>query len=93
MLYRDSENGVVMGVCAGLAHRLDLSRTGVRLVAFVSLLIFTGATLLAYFVAGFLLRDRPLHLDSRREKHFWRSASRRDRSREYGYSRYPSSRG
>ncbi len=92
MLYRDSENGVVMGVCAGLAHCLDLSRTGVRIVAFVSLLIFTGATLLAYFVAGFLLRDRPLHHDSRRERRFWSAASRRE-SREYGYSRYPSSRG
>lgn len=88
MLYRDSENGIVMGVCAGLAHRLDLSRTGVRIVAFVSLLIFTGATLLAYFVAGFLLRDRPLHLDSRRERHFWRSACRRGDRRDYGYSRY-----
>ena len=92
MLYRDSENGVVMGVCAGLAHRLDFSRTGVRIVAFVSLLIFTGATLLVYFVAGFLLRDRPLHQDSRRERRFWRASCRRD-SREYGYSRYPSSRG
>jgi len=80
-----------MGVCAGLAHRLDLSRTGVRIVAFVSLLIFTGATLLAYFVAGFLLRDRPLHQDIRRERRFW-SASSRER-RDYGYSRYPSSRG
>lgn len=93
MLYRDSENGIVMGVCAGIAHRLDLSRTGVRIVAFVSLLIFTGATLLAYFVAGFLLRDRPLHLDGRRERYFWRTACRRDCDREYGYSRYPSRRG
>lgn len=88
MLYRDSENGIVMGVCAGLAHRLDLSRTGVRIVAFVSLLIFTGATLLTYFVAGFLLRDRPLHLDRRRERQFWRTACRRDYRDDYGYSRY-----
>ena len=93
MLHRDSENGIVMGVCAGLAHSLNFSRTGVRIVAFVSLLIFTGATLLAYFVAGFLLRDRPLHLDSRRERRFWRTACRRDCDHDYHYSRYPSSRG
>ena len=83
MIYRDSENGVVKGVCAGLANSFDLNTTGVRIVVFVCLLIFTMATLLVYFTAAFLLRDRPLHFDKTRERQFWRRANRHGYDRHY----------
>lgn len=79
MLYRDSENGIVMGVCAGLADRFDLNRGAVRVATFLSLMIFTMATVLVYFTAGMLLRDRPLHVDARRERQFWRRSSNSER--------------
>ncbi len=74
MLYKDSENGIVMGVCAGLANCLDLRTRGVRIVAFICLLFFTIPTLLLYALAGYLLRDRPLHFDKFSERRFWKKA-------------------
>ena len=79
MIYRDSENGIIKGVCAGLANSFDLNTTGIRIVVFVCLLTCTIATLLVYFTAGFLLRDRPLHFDQSRERQFWQRQNERDR--------------
>lgn len=92
MLYRDSENGMVMGVCAGVSNALDLRTTGVRIVAFLSLLFFTIPTLLLYFAAGYLLRDRPLHFDTRRERAFWKRARKGGYSERTTYSRHYSRR-
>ncbi len=44
----------VMGVCAGLAHQFGWDLTLVRVVAMVSLFLFTAPTFLAYIVAGAL---------------------------------------
>lgn len=93
MLYRDSENGMVMGVCAGLAYSFDLNTTGIRIVTFICLLCFTMATLLLYFMAGFLLRNRPLHVDQRRERQFWHRSRNSDYYRSYRYTRRTSRRG
>ena len=76
-LYKDSERGVIMGVCAGLAAHFDLNRTGVRIVAVLCLLCMFWPTLLAYVVAGLMLRDRPLSYSGRDdERNFWRHNSR-----------------
>lgn len=44
----------VMGVCAGVAHQFGWDVTLVRVVAMISLFLFTAPTFLAYIVAGAL---------------------------------------
>lgn len=48
-LYRDTDEGVIAGVCAGLGHYLNIEARWVRLLAF--LLIFLGGSgILAYLI-------------------------------------------
>ena len=44
----------VMGVCAGLARQFNWDVTLVRVIAMISLFLFTAPTFLAYIVAGAL---------------------------------------
>ena len=44
----------IMGVCAGLARQFDWDISTVRVVAVISLFIFTAPTFLAYIIAGAL---------------------------------------
>lgn len=71
-LYRDSENGWLFGVCAGLADIFRVNVAGVRVLVAALAWFFTVPTAIAYVVLGILLRDRPLryrgHAD---ERHFW----------------------
>ncbi|WP_316835800.1 PspC domain-containing protein [Pedobacter nutrimenti] len=48
-LYRDTEQGMVAGVCAGLGHYLNIEDRWIRLFALLSVLV-GGAGILAYFV-------------------------------------------
>jgi phage shock protein C len=59
-LYR-SRNGVVFGVCRGLAEYFDVSVTGVRLAA-ILLVLLTGfwGGVIAYIVAALLLKPAPI---------------------------------
>ena len=75
-LYKDSENGMLMGVCAGIANYFDFSRNGVRLIAVFSALFMFWPTVVAYAVAGMVLRDRPLYYRGPDERRFWRQSSR-----------------
>lgn len=56
-----SRNGIILGVCRGLAERFDFSVFWVRLIVLV-LLIFTGfwPTGVLYFVAAFLMKPEPV---------------------------------
>lgn len=56
-LRRDSVNGVFGGVCAGIAQRLDVSPTAVRVGAVV-LGLFFGAGIAAYLLAWAVLPDQ-----------------------------------
>lgn len=60
-LYRSSDEKVVAGVCAGIAHKFDLNKTGLRwVVALVAL--FTSVTTLPFVVYAILwavLKERP----------------------------------
>ncbi|SOC57223.1 PspC domain-containing protein [Ornithinimicrobium cerasi] len=56
-LRRDSVNGVVGGVCAGVARRLDVSPTAIR-VAAVALALFFGVGIGAYLLAWAVLPDQ-----------------------------------
>ncbi len=73
-LYRNTREGRFLGVCAGIADYFGFNPWSVRIVVIVSLVLFTLPTLLAYFVCGFLLEQKPdnLYEDSDEER-FWRS--------------------
>jgi phage shock protein C len=75
-LYRDRENGLFLGVCAGLAEFFDVRLIAVRVLAVIALLALFWPVVLVYLTAGFLLRDRPLPYRGRdQEARFWRSGS------------------
>lgn len=48
-LYRDTEHGMVAGVCAGLGHYLNIEERWIRLFALLSIFV-GGAGILAYLV-------------------------------------------
>ncbi|MFK8015466.1 MAG: PspC domain-containing protein [Gammaproteobacteria bacterium] len=76
-LYKDTEEGILMGVCAGIANYFNFSRNGVRLIVVLSLLFMFWPTVVAYTVAGLVLRHRPLCYCGRDERGFWRQNSPR----------------
>jgi phage shock protein PspC (stress-responsive transcriptional regulator) len=53
-LTRDTRHKVIAGVCAGLARRFGVSRTGLR-VAFVLSCILPGPQFVAYLLAWILM--------------------------------------
>ena len=72
-LYRDPENGMLMGVCAGIADYFGVAPAGVRIAAVIALFLFTVPILLGYILAGFLLKVKPAGLyASPEEENFWR---------------------
>lgn len=73
-LYRDSQKGVVAGVCAGIADYFGFNLAMTRVITVVCLLFAFPATLLCYFGLALLVPRKPIHLyrDSSEEK-FWRS--------------------
>ncbi|MGH8495424.1 MAG: PspC domain-containing protein [Gammaproteobacteria bacterium] len=76
-LYRDQENGILMGVCAGLADYFEWPIIAVRVAAGALLIFWFLPTLVVYITAGLLLRDRPLrYRGSTDEYEFWRHDSR-----------------
>ena len=56
-LRRDSAHGVLGGVCAGIANKLGVSPTAVRLAA-VALAMFFGSGVAAYLIAWAALPDQ-----------------------------------
>ena len=58
-LYRSSDEGVIAGVCAGLAHRFDLNVTGLRWIVALVTLFLSGMPLIVYAVLWALLKARP----------------------------------
>ena len=85
-LRRDRENGLLLGVCAGLAKAYGLNPLGIRVVAVLGLLFLTVPTAITYLVLGVSLRDAPLtYFGRQREAAFWRSdGSQRDSYNDCG---------
>jgi phage shock protein C len=75
-LYRDKENGILTGVCAGLANYFGLNRKGLRLIVAVSTVFFFPFVVPAYIILTILLPVQPqdLYVDENQEK-FWRGVS------------------
>jgi phage shock protein C len=63
-LYRDKQNGKLMGVCAGIADYTGVNVFWVRLM--LILLVLTpavnGIIIPAYFISGLFLQKKPEHL-------------------------------
>ena len=58
-LYRSSDDKVIAGVCAGLAHKLDLNKTGLRWATALVALFLTGVPAIVYLVLWAILNERP----------------------------------
>jgi len=77
-LYRDKQNAMLAGVCAGMSDYFDFNRKGVR-VAVVLLMLFPPFipfVILAYILLAALVPVKPsaLYADEEREV-FWRGVN------------------
>ena len=57
--YRSSDNKVIAGVCAGLAHKFDLNVTGLRWAVALVTLFLTGVPVIVYAILWAVLKTRP----------------------------------
>lgn len=75
-LYRDKENAILAGVCAGLASYFGLCRKGLRVVVAISTVFFFPFVVPAYIILAIILPTKPVDLykDESQEK-FWRGVS------------------
>ena len=75
-LYRDKENAILAGVCAGLADYFGLNRKGLRIIVAISTFFFVPFVVLAYIILAIILPTKPedLYKDESQEK-FWRGVS------------------
>jgi phage shock protein PspC (stress-responsive transcriptional regulator) len=72
LFYRDSENGLLLGVCAGLTDRFGFRLGPLRIITAVLLVLFTLPVAVVYVAAGLLLPDRPLrYYGQRDERELW----------------------
>ena len=73
-LYKNPEQGRIMGVCAGVADYTGVNVSAVRMLTII-LAIFTGfwLVLIGYFILGAILEPKPqdLYADDEEEE-FWR---------------------
>ena len=75
-MYKDRDNGLLLGVCAGLADRFEWNPTATRIVALIALICMFMPTALAYLVAGMALPNRKLRYRGRgQEDGFWAGRS------------------
>jgi phage shock protein C len=76
-LYRDTENGMLAGVCAGIADYFGFSARGVRWLFALSCFFMLPAVFICYVVAAFVLPRKPVGLyRSPGEETFWRTVRR-----------------
>ncbi|MGH8126191.1 MAG: PspC domain-containing protein [Rhodanobacteraceae bacterium] len=72
--YRDSERGIILGVCAGIAGHFDCPPWLVRAGVLVPGWFFPVSVIIAYLVAALLMPERPLRYYGRGdERSFWQS--------------------
>jgi phage shock protein C len=77
-LYRDKENAVLAGVCAGIADYAGLNRKGTR-IAIGLLALFPPLTMfvvISYIVLAIVLPVKPADLfETKEQAEFWRGVS------------------
>jgi phage shock protein C len=75
-LYRDTEHGIIAGVCAGIADYVGAERIVIRLAFVLALVFFVVPAALAYVLLAIALPKRPPALAmGEEEAAFWRSAA------------------
>lgn len=77
-LYRDRENAMLAGVCAGIAEYFGLNRKGVRLVTALSILFppFFAFVAISYVILAIVLPVKPTDLyENKEQAEFWRGVS------------------
>ena len=75
-LYRDRENAMLAGVCAGIADYFGFNRKGVRAVTAIGAIFFLPFVVVSYLVLAIVLPVRPAEarLDQAQAE-FWRGVS------------------
>jgi phage shock protein C len=72
-LYRDPDNGLIAGVCAGIAEYAGLPAVQVRLLMILGLVFFFVPTLIGYVALALILPAKPRDLyRADDEAEFWR---------------------
>ena len=59
-LYRNTQNKMIAGVCAGVGEYLNIDPTVIRLIW--ALIGLTGAGLIAYLVAALIIPEKPSNI-------------------------------
>jgi phage shock protein PspC (stress-responsive transcriptional regulator) len=67
-LYRDTENGKISGVCAGLSDYFDLDVTLIRVIWLI-LLLCAGSGLLAYIIMAIVVEPKSIVLKRAEKEH------------------------
>ena len=71
-LYRDKQNGKLMGVCAGIADYTGVNAFWVRMGALMLCFMTSGGIIPLYFIAGLVLNKKPDELyGDRDEQKYW----------------------
>lgn len=77
-LYRDRDNAMLAGVCAGIADYFGLNRKGVRLVTLLLLVLppFFAFVVISYVILAIVLPVKPAGLyETPEQAEFWRGVS------------------
>lgn len=77
-LFRDRENAMLAGVCAGIAEYFGLNRKGVRLVTVLLMLFppFFAFVAISYVILAIVLPVKPADLyETQEQAEFWRGVS------------------
>jgi len=77
-LFRDKENAMIAGVCAGIADYFGLNRKGVRLVTFLFILFppFFAFVIISYVILAIVIPVKPVEMyENTEQAEFWRGVS------------------
>lgn len=71
--YRDTVNGKVMGVCAGIADYTGMDVTLIRIMMVAAILLGSGSPIVLYFIAGWMTPKKPNDLSyvDDEDRRFW----------------------
>jgi phage shock protein C len=76
-LYRDRENAMVAGVCAGIAEYFGFSRKCLRVITAISTVLFMPFVVISYLILAIVLPVKPKTEEAVDEEQakFWRGVS------------------